>query len=141
MPSQFLVWNTASQHSPTHYARFPNSPLEAGRGCAVRLPPSAMARRRTRTPRPTKLSADTPTGPPSTTWPRTPRPTKLSLSLTGQYKSSQLAPVPPLTPRTAPLSALISYDWCDFWMTRDRSRFLFLRRVTRLPRELYKVLG
>ena len=33
------------------------------------------------------------------------------------------------------------YIWCAFWMTRDRSSFLFLRRATRLRRELCEVLG
>ena len=35
----------------------------------------------------------------------------------------------------------MGYIRCDFWMTRDRSSFLFLRRATRLQRELYEVLG
>ena len=35
MPSQFLAWNAGTQPSPTHCARFPNSPLVAGRGCTI----------------------------------------------------------------------------------------------------------
>ena len=35
----------------------------------------------------------------------------------------------------------MGYIWCAFWMTRDRSIFLFHRRATRLRRELYEILG
>ena len=80
-----------TQPSPTHCARFPNSLLAAGRGCTIRLPPPAKARRRTRTPRFSRPSSRS-TG-------RAPT------------KSPQLPSVPPLTPRTAPLSALSSYIW------------------------------
>ena len=90
MPSQFLACNAATQPSPTHCARFSNSPLADGCGCTIRLPSSAKARRPARTPmssRPsTRLTGRSPT------------------------KSSQLAPVTPLTPRTAPPWAL-SYIW------------------------------
>ena len=34
----------------------------------------------------------------------------------------------------------MGYIWCAFWMTRDRSIILFLRRATRLGRELYEFL-
>ena len=83
---QFFTWNAETLPSLTHCARFPNSPLAAGRGCTIRLPPSPKARRQTRTPR-TSRPSSRPTGRPPT-------------------KSSHLAPVPPLTPRTTPLSAL-----------------------------------
>ena len=43
--------------------------------------------------------------------------------------------------RSARARLRIGYIWCDFRMTRDRSIFLFLRRATRLRRELYEVLG
>ena len=91
MPAQFLAWNTETQLSPTHCARFPNSALAAGRGCTIRLPPSAKARRRERTPRPLGLS----------------------FRSTGRCpaKSSQLVPVPPLTPRATPLSVLSPFIW------------------------------
>ena len=88
IPSHFLACNTESRLSPTYCARFPNSPLVAGRGYTIRLPPSAKARRRTQTQRSSRPSSRS-TG-------RAPT------------KSSQLAPVPPLTPRTAALSALSS---------------------------------
>ena len=91
MPSQVLAWNAETQLSPTHCARFPNSLLAAGCGCKIRLPPSAEARRRTLTRNFSRPSSRS-TG-------RAPA------------KSSQLAPVTPLTPRTAPLSALSSYIW------------------------------
>ena len=91
MPSQFLSWNAATQPSPTHCARFPNSPLEAGCGCTIRLPPPAKAQRRTRTPRSSRPNSRS-TG-------RAPT------------KSSQLALVPPLTPRTVPLWARSSNIW------------------------------
>ena len=91
MPSRFLAWNAATQPSPTHCARFPISPLAAGCGCTIRLPPSANARRRRRTPRSSRPSSRS-TG-------RAPT------------DSSQLAPVTPMTPRTGPLSALSSYIW------------------------------
>ena len=35
----------------------------------------------------------------------------------------------------------IGYIWCAFGMIRDRSSFFFLRRATRLRRELYEFLG
>ena len=91
MPSQCLPWNTETRPSPTHCARFPNSPLAAGRGCTIRLPPFSRARKRTRTP-------------------RSPRSSSRSIER-APTQSSQLAPVLPLTPRTAPFSALSSYVW------------------------------
>ena len=39
------------------------------------------------------------------------------------------------------IDALMGYIWFDFWTARDRTSFLFLRRATRLRRELYEVLG
>ena len=42
---------------------------------------------------------------------------------------------------SARLRQRMEYIWLDFWTTRDRSSFLFLRRATRLRRELYEVLG
>ena len=91
MPSQLLAWNVATQPSPTLCARFPNSPLAAGCGHTTRLPPSAKAHKRTRAARSSRPSSHS-TG-------RAPT------------KSSQLAPVHPLTPRTAPVLALSSYIW------------------------------
>ena len=91
MPSQFLAQNAATQPPPAHCARFPNSPLAAGCGRAIPLPLSTKARRRTRTPRSSRPSSRS-TG-------RAPT------------KSSRLAPVPPMTARTAPLWALSSYTW------------------------------
>ena len=71
----------------------PNSPLAAGCGCTIWLPESAKARRRTRTPRPSRPSSRT----------------------TGQArpKSSQLAPVCTLadTPDGSPLSTLSYCIW------------------------------
>ena len=69
----------------------PNSPSMARCGCTTRLPPSAKARRRTRMPRSSRPNSRS-TGRAPTT-------------------SSQLAPVPSLIPRTAPLGALSSYIW------------------------------
>ena len=43
--------------------------------------------------------------------------------------------------KSARLHQRIGYIWFDFGTTRDRSNFLFLRRVTRLRRELYEILG
>ena len=93
MPSQFLTWNVKTQLSPTHCARFPHSPLAARCGRIKRLPPSGTARR----------------------WMRTPRSSRPSSRSTGRAltKSSQLAPVPSLTPLTATLSALSPYP-CIF---------------------------
>ena len=43
--------------------------------------------------------------------------------------------------RSARARLRMGYIWCDIWMARRRPRFLFLRRYTRLRRELYEVLG
>ena len=43
MPSQFLAWNVATQPSPTHCVRSPNSLLVAVFGCITRLPQFAKA--------------------------------------------------------------------------------------------------
>ena len=90
-PSQFVAWNAATQPSSTHCTRFPKSPLVVGCDRTIRLPPFANARRWTRTPTSSRSSSCS---------------TELAST-----ESSQLAPVTPLTHRTAPLSALSSYVW------------------------------
>ena len=84
-----LAWNATTQPSLTHCARFPKSPFAVGCEYAIRLPPSAKARRRTRTPRSSTPSSR------STGWTPT--------------VSSQLALLPPPTPRTALPWVLSSY--------------------------------
>ena len=43
--------------------------------------------------------------------------------------------------KSARLQRRMGYTWFDFWMTRDRSNSLFLRRAARLQRKLYDTLG
>ena len=104
MPTQFLAWNAETQPCPTHCARYPISPLAVGRGCIIQLPQSSKALRRTRTPRSSRPSSRS-TG-------RAPT------------KSSHLPPVPPLTPKMAPPSALSSYilDRCSNMPGADARR-------------------
>ena len=106
LASQRLAWNAETQLSPRHYARCLNSPLAAGRGCTIRLPPFAKARRWTRTPRSSRPSSPLTRRAPT----RSSRP---SFRLPGRAatRSSQLAPALPLTPRTAPLWATSSSIW------------------------------
>ena len=91
MRSTFVTWISAIQPCPMHYARYPKLTLVVGYGCTTRFPPPDKAQRRTRAPR-----SSTP-----------------SSRLVGRdaTKPSQVAPAPPLTPRTALPRAPSSLFW------------------------------